>query len=92
MPSQGLVRCLKLCSAWALAVFSFAWPAAVAQQEDWSWSQRGPAGKDLNAVHFTDSKRGWIAGDGGFVGATKNGGETWSIQKVNTQEPINRVI
>ncbi len=40
-------------------------------QDGWTGTRRGLAGKDLNAVYFADTKRGWIAGDNGFVSYTK---------------------
>ena len=45
----------------------------------------GLAGKDLNAVYFTDSKRGWVGGDGGLVLHTEDGGRTWSRQQPRDQ-------
>lgn len=60
-------------------------------QAGWVAAQRGQAGKDLNAVFFADSKRGWIAGDGGFLSRTKDGGRTWSSQTVGTTEAINDI-
>src|SRR3954465_9582044 len=54
-------------------------------------ARRGQAGKDLNAVFFADSKRGWVAGDGGFLSRTKDGGGTWSSQSVGTTDAINDI-
>ena len=48
-------------------------------------------GKDLNAVYFADSKRGWVAGDGGFVSRTNDGGVTWARQSVETKDAINDI-
>ncbi|HEX5707189.1 MAG TPA: hypothetical protein VFX96_07830, partial [Pyrinomonadaceae bacterium] len=61
--------------------------AAVSQAADpagWAAERRGEAGKDLNAVYFADSKRGWAAGDGGLVIHTEDGGRTWTRQTVET--------
>lgn len=54
-------------------------------------TRRGLAGKDLNAVYFADPKRGWIAGDGGFLSHTNDGGRTWIQQPVGITEAINDV-
>lgn len=62
------------------------------QREGWRGEQRGPAGKDLNAVYFADAKRGWIAGDEGYVGHTEDGGLTWTRQTVTTKDPINDIF
>ena len=63
----------------------------LAQEAGWTAARRGQVGRDLNAVFFADSKRGWIAGDGGFLSRTKDGGRTWSSQSVGTTEPINDI-
>ena len=65
-------------------------PVGGAQEgRGWTGTQHGIAGKDLNAVYFTDSKRGWMAGDGGLVFRTEDGGRSWVRQAVGTNEPIN---
>lgn len=63
----------------------------VLAQTGWVAARRGEAGKDLNAVFFADSKRGWIAGDGGFLSRTKDGGRTWASQTVGTTDAINDI-
>lgn len=55
----------------------------------WTGTRHGTAGKDLNTVYFTDSKRGWMAGDGGLVFRTEDGGRSWIQQSVGTDEQIN---
>jgi photosystem II stability/assembly factor-like uncharacterized protein len=64
---------------------------STAQTEGWTAARRGQTGRDLNAVFFADSKRGWIAGDGGFLSRTKDGGRTWSSQSVGTTDAINDI-
>jgi photosystem II stability/assembly factor-like uncharacterized protein len=65
-------------------------PAGGAQDGiGWTGTRHGTAGKDLNAVYFTDSKRGWMAGDGGLVFRTEDGGRSWVQQSVGTNEQIN---
>ena len=76
----------------AIAFLLLAAPASIAlAQEGWVATRRGLAEKDLNAVYFIDSKRGWIAGDGGFVSRTDDGGRTWSQQPVSTDQSINDI-
>ena len=61
-------------------------------QDGWVTVQSGGAvGKDLNAVYFADQKRGWVAGDGGFVSRTTDGGLTWTLQRVETTDAINDI-
>jgi photosystem II stability/assembly factor-like uncharacterized protein len=55
----------------------------------WTGTRHGAAGKDLNTVYFSDSKRGWMAGDGGLVFRTEDGGRSWVQQSVGTNEQIN---
>lgn len=74
-----------------LAVAALAAPRGESGQDGWMAEQRGPAGKDLNAVHFSDSKRGWAAGDDGIVMHTEDGGKTWVRQPVDTTESINDI-
>lgn len=67
-------------------------PRRIEEAEPHWISQRvGPAGKLLWVVSFIDSKRGWIAGDGGFLSRTQDGGETWVPQSRLTTERINDV-
>lgn len=47
--------------------------------------------KDLVAVYFTSSERGFIAGDGGYLGVTNDGGKTWTKQALNTKENISEI-
>ncbi|MDQ3684857.1 MAG: hypothetical protein M3430_04560 [Acidobacteriota bacterium] len=65
--------------------------AALAAQNNWKAEQRGQAGKDLNAVYFSDSKRGWTAGDDGIVLHTEDGGRTWARQLIDTTDSINDI-
>lgn len=92
MPPQGLQNRLKFIVRFVLVVAFVSPVAALPVPQGWTGMQRGPVGKDLNAVYFADSKRGWIAGDDGFVSFTKDGGETWSTQQVETKDPINDIF
>lgn len=84
----GAATVLASCLFFALA---FAPAGAQPQQrgEGWSGTRHGVAGKDLNTVYFTDSKRGWMAGDGGLAYHTQDGGRTWIRQAVATDDQIN---
>ncbi len=63
----------------------------VLAQQGWVPTKIGPAGKDLNTVYFLDSKRGWVAGDNGFLSRTDDGGRTWVKQTVDTKDAINDI-
>lgn len=60
-------------------------------QVGWVATTIGPAGQDLNTVYFLDSKRGWVAGDNGFLSRTDDGGQTWTKQTVDTKDGINDI-
>lgn len=81
----ALFLLLSLCAAAASAA------AALDRVSGWRAVRHGLAEKDLNAVYFVDSKRGWIAGDDGFVSRTEDGGETWARQSVATTDAVNDV-
>ena len=61
------------------------------QSQGWVAVQRGLSGKDLNTVYFVDSKRGWVAGDDGFILHTEDGGRTWAQQIIATTDGINDI-
>lgn len=65
--------------------------AQLAAQSGWVAEQRGQKGKDLIAVYFVDSKRGWAGGDGGFILHTEDGGRIWAQQRIATTENINDI-
>ena len=60
-------------------------------QGSWISAHINSGGKDLNTVFFLDSKRGWVGGDGGYLGHTEDGGQTWVTQPVGTKAGINDV-
>jgi photosystem II stability/assembly factor-like uncharacterized protein len=64
---------------------------AALAQTGWVGARRGQAGKDLNAVFFADSKRGWIAGDEGYVSRTEDGGHSWAQQNTGIAEAVNDI-
>src|SRR5437016_8721628 len=76
----------------ALATTMIVLAAAVSMaQSGWSSKRIGSGGKDLNAVYFIDSKEGWVAGDGGFVSHTQDGGATWVERPIGTEHSINDI-
>lgn len=62
----------------------------ISAQSGWNVSRISDSG-DLVAVFFTSSERGFIAGDGGYLALTDNGGKTWSRQALNTKEDISEI-
>ncbi|HEX8843860.1 MAG TPA: YCF48-related protein [Pyrinomonadaceae bacterium] len=60
-------------------------------QTGWTAVQGSVAEKDLNTVYFADQKRGWVAGDDGFVSRTTDSGVTWTKQAVTTTDAINDI-
>ena len=60
-------------------------------QEGWVASKVSTNGQDLNTVYFLDSKRGWVGGDGGYLGHTEDGGKNWVRQDVGTKAGINDI-
>jgi photosystem II stability/assembly factor-like uncharacterized protein len=90
MSLRGLIRRAALASCAAILLGACA-ASAAAQAQGWSGGRQGLPGKDLNAVFFLDSKRGWVAGDGGVVMRTRDSGRTWMRQTVPTREPFNDV-
>jgi photosystem II stability/assembly factor-like uncharacterized protein len=89
--ATALALCLVALSAWG-------WPGnfavgvhAQSAGEGWQAARRGTAGKDLNAVYFVDSKRGWAAGDDGLILRTDDGGRTWTTQRIATAGSINDI-
>jgi photosystem II stability/assembly factor-like uncharacterized protein len=79
-----LVLAFVVCTMWVAS-------GARAQAAGWVGERQGHAGKDLNAVYFTDSKRGWVAGDGGVILRTTDGGRTWTTQSIETKESVNDI-
>jgi photosystem II stability/assembly factor-like uncharacterized protein len=65
--------------------------SSVPAQSGWTATTPLLTRKDLNAVFFADTKRGWIGGDGGFLSRTDDGGGSWVQQKVGTSDPINDI-
>jgi photosystem II stability/assembly factor-like uncharacterized protein len=47
-----------------------------------------PAGTTLNAMFFADDRNGWLAGNGGRLLHTRDGGDTWTVQASGTTNDI----
>src|SRR5262245_34785053 len=60
-------------------------------QGGWIPYKISTGGADLNTVYFLDSKRGWVAGDNGFLSRTDDGGLSWVRQNVGTTSAINDI-
>jgi photosystem II stability/assembly factor-like uncharacterized protein len=67
-----------------IALFVFA-SALVTGQSGWNTTRLTSSGRDLNTVYFSDSKRGWIGGDEGFLTHTEDGGASWTEQRIDTK-------
>lgn len=75
----------------AALIFAAALGAQAQRGAGWAGARQGQPGKDLNAVYFSDSKRGWVAGDDGLVLHTEDGGGVWTQQRIETKEAINDI-
>src|SRR4051812_29945414 len=60
-------------------------------QSGWTISRVTSGGRDLNAIYFIDSKRGWIGGDGGFLAVTEDAGASWVERRLGTDRAVNDV-
>ena len=60
-------------------------------QSGWSVARVSSGGKDLNAVYFADSKRGWVGGDGGFFSYTEDGGAHWAERPLGIDHGVNDI-
>ena len=60
-------------------------------QSGWTSTRITSGGRDLNAVYFADSKRGWVAGDNGFVAYTEDAGASWVERPLGIDHSINDI-
>ena len=60
-------------------------------QSRWKSTRISSGGKDLNAVYFIDSKRGWVGGDSGFLSYTEDGGASWIERPIGVDHAINDI-
>lgn len=63
----------------------------VGAQSGWTSSRVSSGGKDLNAVYFADSKRGWVAGDDGFLAYTDDAGASWVERPLGITHSVNDI-
>lgn len=71
-----------------ISIFLFS--CLVSGQSIWKASRAKTAG-DLVSVYFTSAERGWIAGDGGYLASTRDGGTTWAKYDLKTTDDINEI-
>lgn len=60
-------------------------------QSGWTSTRITSGGRDLNAVYFADSRRGWVAGDNGFVAYTEDAGASWVERPLGIDHSINDI-
>lgn len=72
-----------------LLTIMFALAAVGQAQSGWTAKRIGSGVRDLNAVYFADAKRGWVAGDGGFLSYTEDGGVSWVERPIGTEHAVN---
>ena len=77
----------KVVSIFILTIFFCTWARSQS-----NWIAATPiTNADLVAVFFTSDRDGWVAGDGGFLASTADGGTTWVKHALNTREDINEI-
>ena len=84
---RNSLKYLGLLSVFLFLAFSH---RSTIAQSNWTTVRTG-ANVDLVAVYFTSDKNGWIAGDGGYLASTSDGGTRWSQYPLETHEDINEI-
>ncbi|MGA4640136.1 WD40/YVTN/BNR-like repeat-containing protein [Stutzerimonas stutzeri] len=56
------------------------------QGKQWRQASSVPLSTPLTDVSFVDAKAGWAVGHWGAILATADGGETWQVQRLSTEE------
>ena len=74
-----------------LAIVLWLTAAICHAQSGWTTARISSGGKDLNAVYFADSKRGWVGGDGGYFSYTEDGGFHWTERPLGIDRGINDI-
>lgn len=80
----------KLVLGLFVLVFFLGFILPVNAQEGWNLIRTGDP-DDFITVFFTDSKRGYVAGDNGRFLFTVDGGKNWQRQFVYTEDNINEI-
>jgi len=62
--------------------------APIFAQGDWKLQNPLPTNHDLSKVKFINASTGWIAGHGGMILKTLDGGVTWAIRPSGTTEDL----
>lgn len=61
------------------------------QKRVWMIARDATQAEDFIAVQFVDSRRGWVAGDGGIVLRTTDAGATWTTQTLAGIESVSDI-
>jgi len=88
---EGMIKRFSFKIVFVLLVSACFGAIVCHSQNGWTVSSVTSGGRDLNAVYFIDSKRGWVGGDGGFLAYTEDGGASWIERRLGTTHPINDV-
>src|SRR5215831_13883605 len=93
MQNLRLIRFMKRTVRFivVLAAVWFLMATPTRAQDGWTSSHVSSGGKDLNAVFFVDSKRGWVAGDSGFLAYTDDSGAIWIERPLGIDHSINDI-
>jgi len=57
-----------------------------------SWDSQKHQGIYLKTISFPTQDNGWVAGKGGIIWHSNNGGSTWTPQSTPTQETLNKIF
>lgn len=77
--------------AFTLAAVLLCGSGVVWAQAGWTATHIASGGRDLNTVYFIDSKRGWVAGDGGYMAFTEDAGSSWVERPLGATHAINDI-
>lgn len=62
-----------------------------ASQSQWLYNNPYPTSNMINSVYFINNNTGWLAGDGGMILKTTNGGVNWELTNTNITRNLNCV-
>jgi len=66
-------------------------PSPIENPSPASWKLNKSVLTSLNSIFFPDSEKGWIAGDGGIILYTDNGGKNWFAVTGGTSENLSGI-